>query len=432
MKSVTEKRHFLSRKRFFLISTVVILGGLSLYFLGEWLIFRWHYVATDDAQVKGNLISLSAKVSGRIIKLLVDEGDRLKAGQVLIELDPKDFMAALAQAQANLEMARHDLAKAITQLALTKKRVYQGIEAAEVTLREAQENLKLAEEDAALQTERVEKEIIRALANLKAIQARVVEAQATLENSRKEYERLAELFRQNYVAETSRDAAETAWQVAESRYKLALENEKEALAQLELAKANRRSIELKKQNILLARQFLQKAKINLRLAQEETKQISLQEKQIEVLKAKVKDAEAAWQLGELRLIETKIISPISGVVSKRFVDRGEIVQTGQPLLVVNDPQEKWVVANIEETKIRKVQPGARVKVKVDAFPGREFEGKVEFVGSAALSEFSLLPAENPSGNFIKITHRLPVRISVQDKDNLLKPGMMVVVAIEVK
>lgn len=432
MNSAAEKDHFSSRKRFFLISTVVILMGLGLYFLGEWLIFRWRYVATDDAQVKGNLISLSAKVSGRISKLLVDEGDRLKAGQVLIELDPKDFMAALAQAQANLEMARHDLAKAITQLALTKKRVYQGIEMAEVQLREAQENLRLTEEDAALQTERVEKEIIRAQANLKAARTRVEEARATLENSRKEYERLAELFRQNYVAENSRDAAETAWQVAESRYRLALENEKEALAQLELAEANRRSIELKKQNILLARQVLQKAKINLQLAQEETTQISLQEKQIEVLKAKVKDAEAACQLAELRLIETKVVSPISGVVSKRFVDRGQVVQAGQPLLVVNDPTEKWIVANVEETKIRRVRPGAKVKVEVDAFPGREFEGQVDFIGSAALSEFSLLPAENPSGNFIKITHRLPVRITVQDKDNLLKPGMMVVVAIEAK
>lgn len=432
MKIDQEKLPAPARKKFFLIWTGVILGAIALYFLGEWLVFRWRYVSTDDAQVKGNLISLSAKVSGRISRLLVDEGDRLKAGQVLIELDPQDFMAALAQAQANLEMTRHDLAKAITQLALTKKRVYQGIEIAEVALREAQENLRLAEEDTAWQTERVEKEIIRAQANLKAARARVREAQATLENSRKEFERQAELFRQNYVAENSRDAAETAWQVAESRYKLALENEKEAVAQLELAEVNRRSIELKKQNVRLAEQAFQKAKINLELAYAEKKQISLQEKQIELLRSKEREAEAACQLAEINLKETKIISPISGTVSKRFVDRGQVIQSGQPLLVVNDPNEKWVVANVEETKIRRVQPAAKVKVQVDAFPEKEFQGRVEFIGSAALSEFALLPAENPSGNFIKITHRLPVRIAVQDPDNMLKPGMMVVVAIEAK
>lgn len=432
MKTLEEKKSPPPQKRILIIPLGIVLLGLALYFLGDWLIFRWRYVSTDDAQVKGNLISLSAKVFGRIINLLVEEGDSIQPEQILVELDPKDYVASQAQAQANLEMARHDLAKAITQISLIKERVFQGINIAQVALREARENLKLAEEELTLQTERVEKEIARAQANLKGAQARVLEAKATRENARKEFERLAELFRQNYIAENSRDAAETNWQVAESKYQLALESEKEALSQLELAEANRRSIELKKQNVLLAQQVLQKARINLQLAQEETKQISLQEKQIEVLKARVKEAEAAGQLAKLRLIETKVISPISGVVAKRFVDRGQIVQAGQPLLVVNDPKEKWVVANVEETKIRKVRPGAKVKVEVDAFPGREFEGQVEFIGSTALSEFSLFPAENPSGNFIKITHRLPVRISVQDKDNLLKPGMMVVVAIESK
>ena len=125
-------------------------------------------------------------------------------------------------------------------------------------------------------------------------------------------------------------------------------------------------------------------------------------------------------------------SPISGIVSKRFSDQGQIVQAGQPVFVVNDPGEKWVVANVEETKIRRVQRGATAKVKADAFPKRPFEGKVEFVGSAATSEFALLPADNPSGNFIKITHRLPVRISISDPENQLRPGMMVVVDIEAK
>ena len=97
---------------------------------------------------------------------------------------------------------------------------------------------------------------------------------------------------------------------------------------------------------------------------------------------------------------------------------------------MNDPGEKWVVANIEETKVSRVRQGAKAIVEADAFSDRTFEGRVEFLGSAALSEFSLLPAENPSGNFIKITHRIPARISVKDPQNLLKPGMMVVVAID--
>jgi len=418
------------RKRTFLLLLVVAFVGVGIYFGVQWLIFRWHYVSTDDAQVKGNLISLSAKVSGRITQLLVEEGDAVVPGQVIVQLEKEDYAAAQAQARATLETAKHELAKAITQLSLTRGRVSQGIGTAEASVREAVESLKFAEDDAALQTDRVNKEIERARASLQATRAKVLEAKATMENAKKEFDRNQELFRQNYVAENSRDAAETAWQVAQSKYQVALENERESLSQLELAEANTRSIVLKKQSILISEQVLERAKINLALAQEEKQQISLQEKNIELLKAKVQEAEAAFRLAEIRFQETTIYSPIRGVISKRLADQGQMVQPGQPILMVNDPEDKWVVANVEETHVRRVRQAAEVKVEVDAFPNRTFEGRVEFIGAAALSEFALLPADNPSGNFIKITHRLPVRISVKDPQNLLKPGMMVVVEIK--
>ncbi len=418
------------RKRTFLLLLVVAFVGVGIYFGVQWLIFRWHYVSTDDAQVKGNLISLSAKVSGRITQLLVEEGDAVVPGQVIVQLEKEDYAAAQAQARANLEMAKQDLAKAITQLSLTRERVSQGIGTAEASVREAVESLKFAEADAALQTDRVNKEIERARASLQATRAKVLEAKATMANAKKEFDRNQELFRQNYVAENSRDAAETAWQVAQSKYQVALENERESLSQLELAEANTRSIVLKKQSILISEQVLERAKINLALAQEEKQQISLQEKNIELLKAKVQEAEAAFRLAEIRFQETTIYSPIRGVISKRLADQGQMVQPGQPILMVNDPEDKWVVANVEETHVRRVRQAAEVKVEVDAFPNRTFEGRVEFIGAAALSEFALLPADNPSGNFIKITHRLPVRISVKDPQNLLKPGMMVGVEIK--
>ena len=258
----------------------------------------------------------------------------------------------------------------------------------------------------------------------------MAEARATMEATRKEFVRIEALFRQKYIPENSRDASETAWQVAKSKYEVTLENEREALSQLELAKANQRSITLKQQNIRVAEQILHKARINLTLAEEEKKQILLQERNIELLKAKVKEAEAAYQLTEIRSQETTIVSPIRGVISKRLAEEGQMVQPGQPILVVNDPGDKWVVANIEETKVRRVRKEAKVNIEADAFPGKSFDGKVESIGAAALSEFALLPSDNPSGNFIKITHRLPVRILVKDPENLLKPGMMVVVTIE--
>jgi membrane fusion protein (multidrug efflux system) len=418
------------KMRIFILILLIVCLGLMTYFGGRWLIFRWHYVSTDDAQVKGNLINLSAKVPGRIIRLLVEEGDTVEIGQVLIEIEKEDHAAAQTQANANLEIAKHELAKAMTQLSLTKERVSQGIETARASLREAQEGLKSAEDDAVLQTDRVNKEIERTQASYQASLARVTETKVTMENARKEFGRSEALFQKKYVPENSRDASEAAWQVAKSRYEACLENEREALSQLEMAKANQRSIDLKKQNIHVAEQILERARINLILAEEEKKQIIFQERNIELLQAKIKEAEAAFHLADIRLKETTIFSPIHGVISRRLAEEGQIVQIGQPILVVNDPGEKWVVANVAETKVRRVHKGAKVNIEADAFPGRIFRGQVESIGAVAISEFALLPSDNPSGNFIKITQRIPVRIFVKDPENMLKPGMMVVVSIE--
>ena len=419
-----------NKKKLFIF--LLLLLGVGLFFGVQWLIFRWHYVSTDDAQVKGNLISLSAKVSGRIVQLLAEEGDKVLPGQKLAELDKKDYAAAQDQARAAVEMTKQELAKAVTQLALTKERVAKGISTAEASLQEALESLKFAQEDAALQADRVQKEIERAQANYQAAQAKVVEARANMANAQKEYARNQELFRNRYVAENTRDAAETAWQVSQSQFQVALENEKDALSLLELAKANQQSVVLKRQSIRIAEQVLQKARTNLALAEQEKKQVILEQKNIELLRAKTQEAESALRLAEIRLQETTLICPIQGVVAKRMADQGQMVQPGQPIFVVFNPEDKWIVANVEETKVRRVQPGADVKVSVDAFPGQEFKGKVVFIGAAALSEFALLPSDNPSGNFIKITHRIPVRITVQDSKNSLRPGMNVVVAIEAK
>ena len=420
----------LRKKGLFILLLLLVAGGMIAG--GTWILHRWRYVSTDDAQVKGNLVNLSPKVSGRIVKLHVEEGAAVKRGEVLFELDKEDYLAAQAQAAAALEKAKQELSQAITQLSLTKERISLGIGTAQASFLEAGEGLQFSKEDAILQTDRVKKEIDQAQVNSQAVRARLLEAKANLDNAQREFVRATELFRQQFVAETSRDAAETALQVAQSKYQVALENEREAQVQLELAKANERSIILKQQSVRIAEQVLQRARHNLALSQEEKKQITLQEKNLDFLQAKIKEAEAVLKQAEIRLQETTGYSPISGVISKRLADQGQIVQPGQPIFVVNDPEEKWVVANVEETKIRRVQKGAKAKVEADAHPGQPFNGKVEFIGAAAISEFALLPADNPSGNFIKITHRIPVRVSVQDPENRLSPGMMVVVDIEAR
>ena len=143
-------------------------------------------------------------------------------------------------------------------------------------------------------------------------------------------------------------------------------------------------------------------------------------------------------MAEIRLQETKVYSPISGVISKRFVDQGQFVQTGQPLLVVNNPLEKWIVANVEETKLGSIRPNAPVEISVDAYHGKSFHGRVLQLGGYTAAEFSLIPPNNASGNFTKVTQRVPVKISIENSSpgehsaTPLLPGMSVEVKIRVR
>lgn len=149
---------------------------------------------------------------------------------------------------------------------------------------------------------------------------------------------------------------------------------------------------------------------------------------------------ARAQLGvvETRLENTRIPAPMSGVIARRWVIAGDIVQPGQPIFTIYDLQHVWVTANLEETKLASVSPGDSVRISVDTYPGREFTGVVLLIGAAAASQFSLIPPNNASGNFTKVTQRVPVKISIDNpspgggsKDVLLLPGMSVEVKIRV-
>jgi membrane fusion protein (multidrug efflux system) len=154
----------------------------------------------------------------------------------------------------------------------------------------------------------------------------------------------------------------------------------------------------------------------------------LKRERVKLLEAKLMEEEAKVATAQLRLENTVIRSPINGVVSRKRVELGEMVQRGQPILVVNDPSDVWVLTNVKETYIRDVHVGSPVDVWVDAYPNRLFHGTVESIGAAAISEFALFP---PTGNFTKVEQRIPVRVNVESADGLLKPGMMVIVGIEI-
>ncbi|SHJ44665.1 HlyD family secretion protein [Propionispora hippei] len=322
-----------------LIVLIAVSGGVW------WWIRSSRIVSTDDARVKGTIVNISAKVTGRVEKLLVQEGDAVTAGQVVATIEQREFQAQLEQAQAALAAAQAKLA-----LAEAGNRPQEIAEAG----------------------------------------ASVTQAQATLENARKEYERVEALYRQGGISAQQRDAAKTAWEVAK--------------AQCEAAQ-NSYSV---------------------------TNEGSRPE-DIKMLQAQVQQAQAAVKSAQVQLDDTVIKAPVSGTLALKSVEDGEVVSAGQPLVSIANLSDVWIAANIEETYIGKVKAGQEVSFTIDAYPGKTFTGKVKEVGPAAGSQFALLPNENTSGNFTKVTQRLPIKIQAENAaDGELKPGMSAIIEIHVR
>ncbi|AIF54079.1 HlyD family secretion protein [Pelosinus sp. UFO1] len=261
---------------------------------------------------------------------------------------------------------------------------------------------------AKMESAEIEVQVAQAKANLTAAQAKLAgikagsrpqqvaqagaaaaQAEANLENAKNNSERSLLLFNQGALSAQQRDAAQTALAVAKAQYDGTIQG-------YDLAAEGSRA------------------------------------EDIQVAEAQVEQAAAALKNAQLQLDNTTIRASVSGVIAVKSIDPGEIVSVGQPLFNITDLNDVWVAANIEETYIGKVQVGENVEVAIDAYPGKKFKGEVMEVGSAAGSQFALLSGENTSGNFTKVTQRLPIKIKALDAgEYVLKPGMSASIAISV-
>jgi membrane fusion protein (multidrug efflux system) len=247
-----------------------------------------------------------------------------------------------------------------------------------------------------------------------------------------ELKRANQLFEDGIVAAEQRDHATATYDQAVARYQTAQEALNKNLAVLARAEADSRRVQLLQTNVRTRLRHVNESTALRNLAVAEQQRVRMKEEVVKTLEAKVKQAQAELALARMELDETNILSPIDGVVSQVIADPGEHVRPGQAIAIVNDPQDVWVQANIEETQIGKVQVGQSVALDVDAYPQRKYEGKVIQVGTATRSEFAIIPAGSASAHFIKVTQRLPVKIAVDNSDGLLKPGMMAVVGIRIE
>lgn len=336
---------------------------------GRWYLHQLAYVDETNARVVSEVTALSSRVAGWVVKMNITEGTRVTRDQVLVRVD--DRRSRMRQEELSLEHAalRSEGTRVVAEIAMVDARTQS---------RYASEKSKL---DAA-----------RALSESFSHELRY---------ANDEYKRAQSLAKRGVIATRALDQARTAYLRAQQAQLRSRAQVASAEAELREAESARREI-----NVLEA----DKSRIDHR----------------------AKAVEVQIERQALDIADRAIHSPLNGVVSRTFVSVGEYVTPGQRIALLHDPKDIWIEALIKETQFRRVQVGQSVEVSVDAYPDETFVGTVERAGHAATSEFTLLPTPNPSGNFTKVTQRIPVRIAIQQKGDLLKPGMMVEISIDAR
>lgn len=360
---------------------LVLAGGGT----GYWWLTR-NQVSTDDAFIDGNVVSVAPQVvGGRVIALHITDNQQVEAGQLMVEIDPSDFEAALAQARANLAAAQADRQSAQADLDFTRAST-----AADLAL--AQSGV-----DAAQQA-------------IQQNQAQADAAKAEAERAKLNLPRVQDLFRHQFNSAQQLDAARASAQSTEAEYGAALKAIDAAQAQLGEAQAR------------------------LLQAQTAPQQVALKEAALTHAQAEVEQAEAEVRTAELNLSYTRIVAPQAGRVTERAVNVGDVVAPNQTLtfLTVGRP---WVTANYKETQLTRMRPGQPVEIAVDTYPDRPLRGHVDSLQSGTGARFSLLPPENATGNYVKVVQRVPVKIVFDEPaeiDRFLALGMSVVPTVHLE
>ncbi len=345
---------------------LLITAFILLAWMAHWAWLRWTHIYIDDARIDGEIITLSSRASGWITELPVIQGESVKQGDLLFKIDDRD-----AQLQREALVARLDAID--SQMAMVRARSGQV----------DQETLGKYQSE----TNR-----------LKAAEAEAAARNGEVKQAREDYERARDLAARKWLSTQAMERSRTAWQQAQDNHRKALADIAAVRGTLSAAGGSRR-------------------------------ELLVMERQLGMLKNQADEIRTEIRRREIDIADRIIVSPEDGRVVMTFANKGEHVATGQRILMFHNPNSIWIQANVKETDIAQLKPGMKAEIKVDAYPDRVFKGEVFRIGRAATSKFALLPDPNPSGNFTKITQRLPIRISLSQKDPLLRPGMMVEVSI---
>jgi membrane fusion protein (multidrug efflux system) len=417
-------RHAPRKKLVLLAVACLILAGLG--YGGYLLHYSLTHVSTDDAYVAAHIAPLSARVPGTVIEVSVDDNRDVKAGDVLVRLDPKDYEVALAQARAAVEATRGDLENSRVNVPLTDETTRSLVDQAEAALAAARDASDVAGHD--LEQRRGQLKVNQAAEA--AAQAAVGMAEADLERTRLDRDRTQELVTSKMIAQQDYDHAMAAYQSAQAALEVARQRVSQAREESAQSEAAVRS---QAAALAQAHRRVQEAEAALANARSQRQQIKVRQTQVDAAQGRLAQALAALRQAELNLEYTTVRAPVGGRVTKKTVEVGQVVQAGQPLLSIVDLDNVWIVANFKETALTHMRPGQPATVVVDSYPGVRFKARVDSVQAGSGAVFSLLPPENATGNFVKVVQRVPVKLVFLPGENsrhLLVPGMSVVPTVE--
>jgi membrane fusion protein (multidrug efflux system) len=358
-----------------LIAAVVI-----LLLIGGFFIWRYYSVreSTDDAQIDGHINPISPRVTGTVVRVLHDDNEVVQAGTLLVELDPKDYQVAVDRARADLANAQANSTAANVGVPLTQTTSSSQLVSASAG-------------------------VVGAARDIESAKARLSDAQSNFAKVSADLKRMEMLIAKDEISHQQYDSSVAAYNSAKANVDAATS----AIASAESRAAQ--------------------AAAQAEGARTVPEQLKVTRARAGAATAEVQRAASALAQAELNLQYTRIVAPVTGVLSKRSVEPGQTVQSGQPLFSIVNLDDIWTTANFKETQLRDMKVGQPAKIKVDAY-GREYNGKVESIGGATGARFSLLPPENATGNYVKVVQRIPVRIRFdkdQDPNHQLRPGMSV-------
>jgi membrane fusion protein (multidrug efflux system) len=436
---VIKKRPLYKRPVFLVVAAIVLIVG-AIFGLRYWAYARSHE-STDDAFIDGHIIPISPKVSGYVAKVYVSGNQLVKKGDLLAEIDARDYEARVAQAQAALQAGMARLKEAHSGVDLTRATARANMQQASATVQQARSGVASSRAAAAAERSRISQAgagVATAQANVSQARSQVAAAEAEATRASADVERYQALYTKDEISRQRLDQAIATASTARAQLEAARGRVAAAEAQVSEARAAEVTAaeNARRAQTQIGGAQAQVSEAMGRVAQANTapQQVAVSQAQAETAGASIEQLQAAVEQAELELSYTRILAPEDGRVTNKSLEEGAIVQVGQPLMAIV-PGEVWVTANFKESQIGQLKQGEPVEIYVDAYPDKVFKGHVDSIQAGTGARFSLLPPENAAGNYVKVVQRVPVKIVFDeqpDPQHMLAPGMSVEPEVKVK